>query len=67
MEIKKADSKGRVTGFTPGKYYSVERTPSEFTLHEFSEGGYTGPIKWQESTLAAGEDVVKLRVSNESA
>jgi hypothetical protein len=23
MEIKKADSKGRVTGFEPGRYYQV--------------------------------------------
>ena len=25
MEIKKADSKGRVTGFEPGRYYEVIR------------------------------------------
>lgn len=26
MEIKKADSKGRVSGFIPGDYYTVSRT-----------------------------------------
>lgn len=25
MEIKKADSKGRVSGFTPGSYYFLDR------------------------------------------
>lgn len=32
MEIKKADSKGRVSGFTPGMYYDVERTRGSYTL-----------------------------------
>lgn len=26
MEIKKADSKGRVTGFTPGKHYVLDHS-----------------------------------------
>lgn len=32
MEIKKADSKGRVSGFIPGIYYGVERTSSSHVL-----------------------------------
>lgn len=32
MEIKKADSKGRVSGFVPGLYYGVERTSSSHVL-----------------------------------
>lgn len=30
MEIKKADSKGRVSGFTPGDYYAIDREAGQF-------------------------------------
>lgn len=42
MEIKKADSKGRVSGFEPGKYYSVVRDGLNIILNPLAEGGYTG-------------------------
>lgn len=36
MDIKKADSKGRVSGFTPGAYYTVVRghTGTGFALNQ---------------------------------
>lgn len=30
MEIKKADSKGRVSGFDPGYYYAIDRETGQF-------------------------------------
>lgn len=63
MDIKKADSKGRVSGFEPGKYYSVARTEQGITLHVLHEGGYTGgpgphgfvhPARWWDSDAQKG-------------
>lgn len=30
MDIKKADSKGRVSGFDPGYYYAIDRETGQF-------------------------------------
>lgn len=30
MDIKKADSKGRVSGFEPGYYYAIDRKAGRF-------------------------------------
>lgn len=41
MDIRKADAKGRVTGFTPGTHYEVHFTPLGYVLKPLAAGGYT--------------------------
>lgn len=45
MDIRKADAKGRVTGFTPGAHYRVIPVPAAdgtwvYTLEPLATGGY---------------------------
>lgn len=56
MEIKKADSKGRVTGFEPGRYYSLVRDDLSIILNPLHEGGYTDRNE-VEGVLHEGETV----------
>lgn len=37
MEIKKADSKGRVSGFTPGNYYEIYEAGNKtyFAIYQY--------------------------------
>lgn len=47
MDIRKADAKGRVTGFPPGAYYEIHETPIGYVLRPVAAGGYvsgTGPL-----------------------
>lgn len=40
MDIRKADAKGRVTGFEPGTHYEVHDTPLGYALKPLTAGGY---------------------------
>lgn len=57
MEIRKADSKGRVTGFEPGAYYNLFETEDGFQVVRLSEGGYLQGLPTQ-VTLNPGENIL---------
>ena len=46
MEIKKADSKGRVTGFEPGEYYAFDREKGYYCKVEVTK---EPSVRWRNS------------------
>lgn len=58
MEIRKADSKGRVTGFEPGKIYAFDREKGYFSEVVIHPGGFVPPEGAMSGVLHKGETVI---------
>lgn len=59
MEIKKADSKGRVSGFTPGTYYHIEGTSTSRVLSALGNDRLEIALQGHERINEAAQDYMR--------